>query len=1050
MAAVGLAIGCSMSAQVVYQCDFENQLERQQWVLNPTSPNDTTTVWQNRWYMGSPGNYSQFGHWGLYISLQNRSDEAIYLANSATATMAYRELTLTPDSYTLEFDWRALGMGQNASIEVFWTPQTQATYCSNTGKYSNRLATYKIANATLYGSKPWQPIRLNFTVTQATQQGKLVFVWVTSIRDAAKAPSGCVDNIVISKQSGGCTTPTNIKYDKQTGILSWNGNASSYEIRDYAINSTVLKEYSGVTGKSYQLDITEEGTHNFYIRAICDSTSWSSWVMTSFFTWIPGSRCIDYLDIGGNPTFKGVCYTGYFDDFIRNGRTGTMEMVDHGATDNESLHTIHMDLNEIDPNTTVNGGLNTVPDGEIASVRLGSRVYSTTDEDRSARIEYKYTVQAGMSDLLDLKYAVVMESGGHSASLQEGSDMNPTFTLNILDGNGNELDGCTQLYFVAGFGDQSNWHQEPAPNDSWFWCNWATVTVSLRQYVGQTLTIRLTATRCSYDTHTAYAYFTIGCRSGALEGLACGDFATDHFEAPEGFRYRWYRENDPNKTTLSTDRIFNIAPNEDQIYMVECYSLVSAGCYFTLTANPNPRSPEALVDTVVSHTNCQNTVDFVNHSVVRVISRADGSTMSIEEPIQTIVYDYGDGSPEEMVEGSVNRHIYPETGGQFRAMAIASMNDGMCQDTVFFDIELPDILHTGSYEEAHLCEGEYYILPSRDTAYQDTTYMSYSINRYGCQAPNELKVMFHPESFDTTVVEMCEGSYYEFEGKRYDKSGMYTVPLKTMYGCDSLLSLNLTVIPKLLVETPDTVALCADAVAAAIDYRRVQGNMTDIYVRMSEEGQQAGFDAEYHFSAGEPIEIPVPGNLYAGYYEAELEFTAPACQSEPQTVVLTAYYPTTVMRQKYTLISLLNAEYNGGGYVWTSYQWYCNGVAVGGATGSYIVVDDSHLGDDYYCVMTRSDGLVLATCPITYTGGVMAVDAVEADLMVTPTVTGPGEPIQVMATGAISVYDIVGRCVAYYAPEFADTKIIQIPAPTKVGMYIISDSTHATTKIIVR
>lgn len=1034
-----------MAAQIVYQCDFENQIERQQWVLNPTSPNDTTTVWQNRWYMGSPGNYSQRGHWGMYISLQGNSDEPTYLSNSASCTVAYRELTLTPDNYTLDFDWRALGLGQNATLEVFWVPQANTTYCNNNGKYSNRLAPYKIANATFYGSKPWQPARLNFTVTQADSIGKLVFMWVTYLRDAAKAPSACVDNIVISKQSSACPAPTNVKYDKMTGTLSWNGNAAWYEVRDYAINGGELKEYTNVTNNSQVLDITSEGTHYFYIRAYCGEDSWSQWVMTSFFTWIPGSRCIDYLDIGPNPTFKGVCYTGNFDELYVQGKQGKMEKVDYGPASDESMHTVHMDLNEIDPNTTVNGGLNTVPDGEIASVRLGAY----TSSGLSSRLEYKYTVQAGMSDLLDIKYAVVMESGNHSAEYQPGGDLNPTFTLNILDGNGNKLDGCTQVYFVAGFGDPNNWHNEPE-NTKLFWCDWSTVTVSLRQYVGQTLTIRLTSMRCSWDTHPAYAYFTIGCRSGSLEGLACGDYATDHFEAPEGFSYRWYKENDPSHTTVSTDRVFNISPSDDQIYMVECHSLFEPECYFTLTANPNPRYPVADIDTVVSHYNCQNVVDFENRSVVQVINRADGSVMSNAEPIQTILYDYGDGSEPEIIEGPANRHIYPVTGGTFHAMAIASMNDGMCQDTVHFELNLPDLLHTGSYEYVHVCEGDYYVLPTRDTVFSDTVYVSYTQNKYGCQAPSELSVFFHPESYDTTVVELCEGSYYEFEGTRYSKSGTFTVPLRTIHGCDSMLTLNLTVIPKLMVDIPDTVEICADESSVIVPYIQKQGHMTDIHVRMSALAQNEGFSTEYHFLAGDQIVLPTPASLRAGYYDAELEFTAPACQSDPLHLIIKASYPTSVMRQKETVIALLNEQYNGGNYIWTGYQWYCNGVAVSGATTSYIVVDDSHLGDEYYCLLTRDDNVVIATCPIIYNAGHAAIGDVSDNLYVTPTALGVGDPMQVLAHGEVVLYDIVGRRVASFGDSRQATQQLIITAPDRAGIYILKDSSHATAKIIVR
>ena len=305
-------------------------------------------------------------------------------------------------------------------------------------------------------------------------------------------------------------------------------------------------------------------------------------------------------------------------------------------------------------------------------------------------------------------------------------------------------------------------------------------------------------------------------------------------------------------------------------------------------------------------------------------------------------------------------------------------------------------------------------------------------------------------SFDTTVVELCEGSYYDFEGTRYDRSGVFTVPLRTVHGCDSLLTLALTVIPKLLVETPDSVPICADEAAVLVPYQRVQGHMTDIHVRMSDEAQYAGFNSEYHFTAGDQIIIPTPANLRAGYYEAELEFTAPSCQSDPQPLVIVAHYPTSVIRQKNTLLALLNEEYNGGGYIWTGYQWYCNGVPVAGATTSYIVVDDSHLGDEFYCLLVRDDSVKITTCPVVYNAGHMAVDNATGNLYVTPTTVNPGEPMQVIAHGELVLYDVVGRSIARYGDARSATRQMIVTAPDRAGIYILKDSNHATAKIIVR
>ena len=55
----------TMAAQVVYQCDFEDEEERAQWVLNDGPRADRCP---NKWYMGAAANTTQDGAYGLFIS----------------------------------------------------------------------------------------------------------------------------------------------------------------------------------------------------------------------------------------------------------------------------------------------------------------------------------------------------------------------------------------------------------------------------------------------------------------------------------------------------------------------------------------------------------------------------------------------------------------------------------------------------------------------------------------------------------------------------------------------------------------------------------------------------------------------------------------------------------------------------------------------------------------------------------------------------------------------------------------------------------------------
>jgi len=1027
MATLLLAV-LPLDAQIVYSCDFEDPTECSQWTLNVGAK---ASLIANHWYIGEPGDFSQYGSHGLYVSSLPDSSAAVYESASASSIIALRTMTLTPGSYFLDFDWRALGKGSNAQLVVFWMPQgTGRVYASNNGQYSNTLDAYKLG--AFYGSKAWQPAHLPLTVTAADSQGQLVFIW-TCAADDPKDPSGCVDNITIRVQ-GACAAPSNLTYNTATATLKWSGTASYYQVRDYCANDGSILEYDSITAKQITLNLSSEGTHEFFVRAMCDSVNYSQWVSTSTFVWIPGLRCIDYLDIGANLTHAGVCYVGNFDDFITSGRKGTLQMVDLGPSDDHSLHTMHTDVNEIDPNTTAGGGLSTVPDGEIASIRLGGRDYPGP-EDRSARIEYKYKVQPGMSDLLDLKYAVVLQSGGHDENIQ------PSFKLEVLDGSGHLLaSSCTRADFKPGFGATNNWHIE----DDIYWSDWATVTISLVEYPGQTLTIRLTTTRCTYDTHFAYAYFTLGCRSGDLEGLACGDFATDHFDAPEGFNYRWYRKTDPTMTTLSTERTLHIESTDSSFYIVECHDPNDYTCYFTIEANPNPRYPIARIDTVTSISDCRNTVTFNNTSVVRVVNRSDGQTMAEEDPIYDILYDYGDGY-KEMHTGTSHSHIYPATGGTFHCAAIASMNDGMCEDTIFFDITLPDILHTGSDKVFHRCEGDYFVMPAGDTIYRDTVITTYSTNQYGCQAPSRYAVYFHPTSYDSTVVELCEGGAWEFQGQRYDQTGNYTVNLKTVHGCDSVLELKLTIVPRLVFSVPDTIEICSGDSVLAFDYQIFAGRGGEALVEVDSVAFRRGFDPLYSFPKDSTIVIPLPKNLRVGYYRLLVSVGTPDCPAEPLPVILKVKYSSEVIDQKNDIVALLNEDYNGG-YRWVGYQWYRDDQPIYGATTSYVVVSDNDQNSRYYCVLISEDGLEMPTCEVVYTSGWVPVENVEV-LHVSPTVLMPGEAVTLSHGGDICVYDALGRLV--YSAQTSEALPARVEMPAHSGVYLLTVA-HEAVRVLVK
>ncbi len=1042
-----ISVSISMQAQV-YSCDFESAAENSRWSLNHVN---RATQLENKWYIGSVGQFGTTGKGGLYISSDADSARAVYSATAQMFTLAYCDVNmLVAGNYTIMFDYR-IGGSPSAKMHVWWLPQDINLASATSAAPTNWLAKGGVLIASaLRDTRIWKTFTGHFVIpSSTTKPGRLVFVW-ESAKSTPVAPAACVDNIEVFNGNALCAAaPTDLSYTQ--GVVSWKGAATQYEVCIYNSFTDSFEQLQTITGHSWTPNPTKEGMLYLYVRALCENGGHSEWSSTSAFVYIHGARCIDFYDISDNPNSTGVCYTGDFDTFIKKRQQGTMEKVDLGYESEQSMHTIHYMQGEIDPNTAeIDGGLVTIPQGEIASVRLGAY----TSSGRSARIEYKYDVLPGMSDLLELKYAAVLESGGHGSSLTD-TDMQPTLQLEVLDGNGNPLgSSCTQFTFMPGYGSTANWHSDPNAADygKVYWCDWTTVTVSLRPYIGQTLTIRLTSTRCSYDTHYAYTYFTLGCRSGDLQGIACGDFSTDRFIAPEGFTCRWYKESDPTQSSIlnaNGEEYFDtlhISVKDTAIYMLECHNKEDYSCYYTLTANPNPRFPVADISAVATIGNCQHNVRFSNHSYVAIINRLDSTMTKSDESVQDVIWNFGDGTPEVSSSDTVQTHIYPETGGVFAPYVVASMSNGVCQDTMYLDTLYLENLYSKDVDTiVHCCENEGYKLPTGKVVYADTLYQWQTQNKYGCEVSNSIQVRYHNGAESTRTEELCEGGYVEFEGERYTKTGVYDVHLNTIYGCDSLLRLNLTVLPQLSVQVPDTIVVCADAPVLNIPYQHIAGRISAVAVSFPAGAVAQGMEPLYEFDAMEEVNIPLVQGLCPDNYHLTIDFGAPDCPTEPITTVLRIYYASSVIEQKNDLIALLNDQYNGG-YQWSGYQWYCNGQPVADANTSYIVVDDSHLGDEYYCVLLREDGVSMPTCPIIYRGGKTALADGVMSGKIYPTILLPQQPIYISGLKNVAVVDMVGRMVGEYA--LPSGSVATIPAPTHTGVYfLIAD--HYVAKIIV-
>ncbi|MBQ7530338.1 MAG: hypothetical protein IJT12_01350 [Paludibacteraceae bacterium] len=982
-------------AQIVYQCDFEDEAERAQWMLNVGKQGASCI---NKWYIGAPGNHAPDAEYGLYISTDG--NDATYSAEQTMFVVSYRELTIPAGEYDFFFDWRCNGKRSGEEgFYILWVPTDVVT---NSNKATADLPNwakeedYVLADC-FHGASSWDLGHIELSL-QEEQTRKLVFVWF-STRGSAALPSACIDNIEIVTK-GSCPLPSNFKHKinkDASATIEWSKNgASVFDVRSYDYQTGQWRAESDLRLPRVTLYNLSEGFHDVYVRSHCTNEEGvGQYVKYSFFMFHKGVRCIDYMDLSTQ-----TCRVGTKDVPL-----GSPQVVDFGYADyDNSLHTLHYVPGERDPYT--DGTLLTKPEDAIASVRLGR--YAPTF---GAACEYKYHVPTGDKAILKIRYAVVLPAP------HEPQD-NPTFKLEVL-ANGRALEhNCGLADFVAGAAN-SGWKSTQYNSETITWKDWTEMAVNLRDYVGQTITVRLMITGCKMSAHGAYAYFTLDCESGEMSGQNCGeDNPTTTFTAPSGFNYAWYLPSKPG-TILSRNQTFTIEPMDTATYHVDVISKSNGNCYYTMEACGIPRFPVAEAEATSRVVQCQNEVTFHNTSCVYYKNQVSERTFTRSEGVDHVLWDFGDGTQSALDEEYVS-HIYPDTGGVYVATLYAYLNgrDTTCFATKQIRIELADV---GLPErEVHLSVGSVYDGKVYWNPYQfDTMYID-----NGCE--ELVHVYIHERYFDQTD-SLCQGGAYEVGGKTFTESGTYTVILTNQWGLDSIVTLTLNVEPRVIIELADTFAVCGDQTAVVLPLQVVQGRLDSIHLLFDASASSAGFDSVYAFGADDEVRVDLPENVTPGYYPAILQLGTPRCPVPDVPVVVVVNYPASIIAQKDGIIALLNDKYNGG-YEFNGYQWYRNGQLIRGANESYLVVGEEDLGAQYVAVLTRStDGVTVTACPIVYNGGLAGV-----------------EDVTIADDGEWMLLDVMGRVIMQSVTN--DRPVVTTP-----GVYIlVRPATRQAVKIVIQ
>ena len=1036
-----LAVGM-LNAETItlpYLCDFENDVENAKWTLN-YNPNLEPGRLKNLWYIGEAE--ASDGKRSMYVSSDGGATASY--TNSENTILAWRVIELPAGTYDVAFDWMAYGEGSSA-IYVAWMDSATKKVLSLTSpdlpkSIADNVLKFKDVDTEvdrLNNASVWQRATTQITSDGVTKY-KLVFAWNNT---SAKSipPGGAIDNIQIAKAS--CEKPTNLKVKSKGSMatIKWESSADEFILRYKRHTDTQWQMQSGIRQDSLVLTGLANGVYDFWLRAICHN---ATGIDTGIWVLFPkilvyDALCIDYLKIDSSNCTYGT---------VANPEQNK-GILDFGYATVRSRHTIHFLPGERDPRT--NGVLKTIPDGEIASVRLGS-----WDNAHAETATYEYLVDTSTARVLMLKYAIVFQDPNHPREAQ------PRVKLQIFDENGYEVDpACAGADFYAKK-NIDGWTTIENGSNVVVWKDWTTLGLNLEDFHGQKIKIKISVFGCTYSAHYAYVYFTLGCTSGKLDGINCGETPTTQFIAPEGFNYRWYKAYDDPKTPvddrapiLSDSIVFDVNPDDTTTYKVDIIYPEDDNCFFTLKANAIPRFPKARAEHKVEVNYCQSIVKFKSTSYIETRDRVSGEVGLSEDEVETLYWDFGNGQTSMSKTPEVR---LPNDGQVHKVMLVAGLCDNLCSDTLYIDVKMPILKDTVVTLDEQICFGGSYKLV--DTVITTAGQYTRTIQSWGgCDST----IILNLTILDTYAVDVhdtiCGDNYLVFSGDTLRNSGVYVDSLMTINGCDSIITLYLEKIDPIEVDLyADSLFACADDDSLLVYYALPGDNQrvpVSYSILFDDFAKGAGFrdmlDVPFNGS-NDYFSVEIPNLCRPNKYNATLvvKDENSLCGDVSMSFAFDIYYSSSLLEAKFDdVIAIYDAD-NNGGYSFTEYQWYRNDEILEGETNSYLYLETDEFDgvDCFYVLLKRKDdGVVARTCEICPGVNTSIDDILSDEMLIVSTLLVPGANIEFVNVdrAKVGVYTITGQLLEIY--DVVNNDIIK--APVMSGLYLLQIETENQTVV---
>ncbi|MCL2131917.1 MAG: M6 family metalloprotease domain-containing protein [Lentimicrobiaceae bacterium] len=294
---------------------------------------------------------------------------------------------------------------------------------------------------------------------------------------------------------------------------------------------------------------------------------------------------------------------------------------------------------------------------------------------------------------------------------------------------------------------------------------------------------------------------------------------------------------------------------------------------------------------------------------------------------------------------------------------------------------------------ATICAGNSYSDSNFTDLTQADIYYDTLHTIYGCDSVIELILTINPTYTDYETAVICQGETYDFRGQTYTVSGTYSDTLQTVLGCDSILELTLTVNP----------------------------TYTDYETAVICQGETYDFRGQTY--------------TVSGTYSDTLQ-TILGCDSILELTLTVNPLPDkpTITKNEDTLTASLS----------DSYQWYFNDASILGATEQHYIYTQNGI---YFVEVAVEQECTAQSDTISITDvGISNYELEIRNCVIYPNPTDG--KLSVVSSqlsemgGEIEVYNVVGQVVGTYRIRPENTEITIDISHLASGLYFLKIQTN--------